>query len=141
MGNCRAWENPRAWALGRHRAYRLLGQGSPRAGRKVKGLGWNVPKALGIFGALGGIPRPLDSTGGRDFQNWRAASRDSIRTRMKGAGATRRAGDVSVAQMQCMDFEAWMDYILAGLEGEASPSWNFDGIAVEDGRVAGRRLA
>ena len=48
---------------------------------------------------------------------------------------------MSVAQMQCMDFEAWMDYILAGLEGEASPSCGFDGIAVEDGRVAGRRLA
>ena len=48
---------------------------------------------------------------------------------------------MSVAQMQCMDFEAWMDYILAGLEVEDSASWNFDGIAVEDGRVAGRRLA
>lgn len=48
---------------------------------------------------------------------------------------------MSVEALMTLDFNAWMDYILAGLEGEASPSWNLDGIAVEDGRVAGRRLA
>ena len=48
---------------------------------------------------------------------------------------------MSVEALMTLDFDAWMDYILAGLEGEAFPADGFDGIAVEDGRVVGRRLA